>query len=818
MRLAYMKFRILAAILLSLLTLCSSANTQIRLPKPAEIREAMERHNLVTAEKLLRDAESADAGGFARNNYDYLMARVLDRQGRATEAARAYQKVVARNSVLSGYALWHQAELARVAGNYKEEQTLLQKLIAQFPGWLNRERAVQRLSSSYLKAGQREQAINLLAQISGVRGSIARDALARTGEAQMAPNQSAAARATFESLLSGGLMDDAALKAVVGLDKLDQAAHIQITEADHLRRALICQSNRAFTEARPHWLAIINDYPASLARAEALFQLGRGYELEDKFSEAIPWYSKVGAEFPKREEGEKGFYYVGHCYQYLKDADKAIARYEEFLKAYPQSKFVVYAHLNAIDTLRTARRDEEALRWAARAQSLPDAFAKTTGLFHQARIRVAQSNWAAALADFEALRSRNLNVRGLVATTSPAEVAFMRAYCLEQLGRFDEAITAYLALPEGRNGASGYYGYRASERLRALGGNLRAKNLIAARLQSFLAQARATNSPAPVQTQADVTGKKAVRERTVSSGLTNSALTTKNAAAQALRLTDDEKIRREMLDTLRAAYAKLPGYQLPRYTLAPAGRTTPRSQEQAAPTAAESGNHQLLADELFFLGLYDEGAPELAAAVGDSGAWAYSLAVYFERGNRADRAISFAEPLFNSVPDDYRPELMPRELAEMLYPAPYHDALERHAAPRRVDPHFVLSIMRQESRFKPNVKSDAAARGLLQFISSTSSQIAAQLKLSDFEQEDLYDPNTAILIGAQYMQNLFAEFGAAQAVAAAYNGSEQHVRRCLERARGAEVDRFVIEIGKRETKDYVYKVLNNLEAYRALAK
>ena len=816
-----MNVRILAAILLSFLTLCSSANTQIRLPKPADIRDAMDRHNLTTAEKLLRDFESADVGGFTRNNYDYLLARVLDREGKAADAARAYQKVVSRNSALSPYALWHQAELARAASNFKDEQALLQKLIAQFPGWLNRERAVQRLSSSYLKAGQHAQAIAVLAQLSGTRGSVARDALARTGEAQLATKQTTAARATFESLLSGGSMDDAALKAVLGLDKLDEAANIQISEADHLRRALVCQFNRYFTDARRHWQAIVSQFPNSVARAEALFQLGRGYELEDKFSEAIPWYNKVAEEFPKREEGEKGFYYVGHCYQYLKDADRAVARYEEFLKAYPNSKYIAYAHLNAIDTLRTAKRDDEALKWAVRAQALPDAFAKTTGLFHQARIHVSQNNWAAALADFEALRSRNLNVRGLVATTNPAEVSFMRGYCLEQLGRFDEAITSYLALPEGRNNGSGYYGHRATERLRTLSKNLRAKNLIATRLQSFLAQARAVNAPATIEppvSAANMTGKKSTKS-VASSASAGNAPAVKAAAGQVLRLTDDEKIRREMLDILRGVYAKLPGYQIPRYTLMPAGRTALRTQDQAAPTAAESGNHQVLADELIFLGLYDEGAPELAATVGEGGAlWAYSLAVYLERGDRADRAISFAEPLFNAVPDDYRPELMPRELAEMLYPAPYHDALQRQAVPRNVDPFFVLSIMRQESRFRPNVKSDAAARGLLQFISSTSSQIAEQLRLSDFEQEDLYDPNIAILIGSQYMQNLFTEFGNPQAAAAAYNGSEQHVRRCLERARSADVDRFVIEIGKRETKDYVYKVLNNLWAYHALAK
>ena len=122
----------------------------------------------------------------------------------------------------------------------------------------------------------------------------------------------------------------------------------------------------------------------------------------------------------------------------------------------------------------------------------------------------------------------------------------------------------------------------------------------------------------------------------------------------------------------------------------------------------------------------------------------------------------------------------------------------------------------KKARFDAKVKSFAAARGLLQFISSTSSAIAKQLNLNDFEQDDLYNPNQAILIGSQYMQNLFAELKHPANVAAAYNGSEQSVRRWVARSKTDDVDRHVIEVGKRETKDYVYKVMNNLWVYQAL--
>ncbi|MFN0121512.1 MAG: transglycosylase SLT domain-containing protein [Blastocatellia bacterium] len=789
MKKKYMTPRLFATLFLSLFAFCTPVTTQVRLPKPIEISDAMKQRDAAAVERLLRDYERADNAGFIRNNYDYLLGRALAWQGKDADAARVFEKIVARNGLLAGYALWRQAELARAAGRYAEEQKHLQRLLAEHPGWLRRERAAGRLGASYLKTGQYTQAIATLSPLGSARGSAARDTLARVGEAQLAAGQTAVARATYEQLLADGLQDDAALKAVLGLDRIDETARTTLAESDQLRRARICQFNRDFATARKHWLPVINDFPQSAARSEALFQMGRAYELEDKFAEAIAWYQKAGDEFPLKEDGEKGFYYVGHCHQYLGDATRAVARYEEFMRKFPRSSLIPYAHLNAIDTLRSAGRDAEALQWAARTQALPDAFAKVTGLFQQARIRVSQENWAAALADFDALRARNLNVRGLVATTNLPEVNFMRAYCLEQLGRYDEAIVAYLTMPETRNGATGYYGYRASQRMRALLANPRAKNAIGIRLQEFLTQARAAASPAANR---------------------------KTAVEQALRLTGDVAVREEMLGILRGVYSNMSAYQGSHPALVPAGRTAPRDRNAPVPAASGSANHAALADELLFLSLYDEGAPELEAAGGPATASTFTMAYYYLRGDRADRAISLIEPTLNKAPDDYRVDLMPRLLAEMMYPAPYHYDLQRQAAPRRVEPSFVLSIMRQESRFNPTVKSPQAARGLLQFISATSSQIAAQLQFADFEQEDLYTPASAILIGSRYMQNLFAEFGDAQAVAAAYNGSEQSVRRWRARARSADPDRNVIEIGKRETKDYVYKVLGNLEAYRAL--
>src|SRR5205085_2051668 len=402
---------------------------------PTTQRTASEQNEAAKSEQQLRELLRSNPEAFARNNYDYLLARLLE--GRGAEAAQYFQTVAQRNSPLAGYALWHLAELARTAGKLDDEQAALQKMIAQFPDHLWRERAILRLSESCFRTGNYQSVLTTL-RLLGPR----RDLLPRIGEAQLASRQVEAARTSFETALAGKSHDDTSLRAILNLDKLDGAAQLMLSEAEHLRRARALQFNRYFAEARPHWLAVVNSFPQSKARAESLFNLGRGYFLEDKFADARQWYERVGSEFPQTEEGEQGFYYAGHCDQFTGDADKAIARYEAYLKRYPKGQFVGYAHLNAIDTLRTEGRFDEALRWAARAQAeAPGQYFVVTGLFHQAKIRLSKEDFSGALSDLTALRAKNLNVHGLVATTNYPEVNFLRAYCLEKLGRFDEAMT-----------------------------------------------------------------------------------------------------------------------------------------------------------------------------------------------------------------------------------------------------------------------------------------------------------------------------------------------------------------------------------------
>ena len=156
-------------------------------------------------------------------------------------------------------------------------------------------------------------------------------------------------------------------------------------------------------------------------------------------------------------------------------------------------------------------------------------------------------------------------------------------------------------------------------------------------------------------------------------------------------------------------------------------------------------------------------------------------------------------------------------MIELLYPAPYRDALLREAGSRSVDPRFVLSIARQESRFRSDAKSVAAARGLMQFISATADDVAKQLNRHDFRQDELYDPDTAVQFGSQYLQSLFKQFPSmSEAVAASYNGGADNMARWIARSRVNNPERYVSEIGFSQTKDYVFRVMSNYWIYQKL--
>lgn len=781
------------------------------------ILQAVEQRNYQTALSELDTLKKTNKNLFDLNNYDYLAARLYEKTGDFAAAMANYQTVANRNSILKQYALWHLSQIARSSGNLTLERMYLEEIQLFAPDSLLIEAVKARIPRSYFESREYNAVIYLLnsqqtaetiapnqepAETKPTETRLQRENLVFLAQSYLQSGKTNEARETFTKLTNNlpntAQPDDYALAGAKGLDLLDVGQEDfgkkapNLPDYEHLRRALIYQFNRDFADARLHYKAIIEKHPTSGNVPDATYQIGRGYVQMGEFVEAVLWFERTLEQFPDHPITKDALSQAASVYSRVNKPKEAITRYQRFIEKYADAENLDRAYLNIIDINRDSGESTEALKWTAKTQEvfkgkLPEALA----LFAQAKTRIVQNDWQNALIDLDKL----LNFADLGGTrvpggTNKAEVTFMKGLVLENLKRYNEALEVYLSIPDGR---AEYYGWRATEKLKLMANNEEIKPLISQKLAELTKNIEQRNAEAQ-----------------------------RKSAQSVMRLNDNAEIRAKMLEIIKNAYTALPEYQkIPSFKLVEFGRK--ELKEKKTETAAPN-IHRQLADELIFLGIYDEGTPELEKSLTTNNEQRttnndlnYTLAVFYKRGEMAHRAVGFIEPLWKNIPADYEIELIPRDQAELLYPAPYADALVRYAPERNVDPRFVLSIMRQESRYRADVKSYAAARGLMQFISTTSNRIARELNRDNFKQDELYNPPTAILFGSQYLSNLFKLFpNQPQAVAASYNGGEDNVRRWMLRSKSDVADKYVPEIVFSQSKDYAYKVSANYRVYQLI--
>jgi soluble lytic murein transglycosylase len=183
-----------------------------------------------------------------------------------------------------------------------------------------------------------------------------------------------------------------------------------------------------------------------------------------------------------------------------------------------------------------------------------------------------------------------------------------------------------------------------------------------------------------------------------------------------------------------------------------------------------------------------------------------------------ERLLTFGNSTRNSLVTE-RVKRVHSEIASASeqYPAPYRLAIVRAAKDRKLDPRFILALIRQESVFRPLAKSPSGARGLLQLTIDAAQKYAAGAGLDTVRETQLYQPETSIMLGAEYLSELAKMFPQMlEAVAASYNGGEDNVARWVKRAKRKDPGVLTSEIGFDETKAYVQKVMANYRVYREL--
>jgi len=432
----------------------------------------------------------------------------------------------------------------------------------------------------------------------------------------------------------------AAVRRSDAADRDAQGNLRKLTPAEHMRRAAIYLSVRAFAEARAHWQAFIDNYPQDPRVPEALLGIGRSYFLGKVYEDGYVVFNQLAQQYNGTKEGREALNFSAASLLRMGKFSEAAARYAEYVDRFPSGERIDTAHLNVIDTLREANKPAEALQWVTRTrQRFAGTAVETNAMFAALRLYVAENQWADAVNMADQLLKRSFPK---AVQTSPSEVAYLKAYSLEHAGRKNEAFTAYLSVPDS---IESYYGWLATQRLEALAGSSRA----------------------------DIVAK---------------------------------------------------------------------------------------------------------------------------REERVNSAI-------DSVSD--------------TYPAPYRQAILSAAKSRKLDPRFILALIRQESVFKPLAKSPAGARGLLQLTMDAAQKYGPGAGLNSLRENQLYQPETSITVGAEYIEYLAGLFPKMlEPIAASYNGGEDNVARWLERSKRTDPGVFTAEVGFDETKEYVQKVMSNYRVYRQL--
>ncbi len=154
----------------------------------------------------------------------------------------------------------------------------------------------------------------------------------------------------------------------------------------------------------------------------------------------------------------------------------------------------------------------------------------------------------------------------------------------------------------------------------------------------------------------------------------------------------------------------------------------------------------------------------------------------------------------------------------LRYLSPFRDIVERDAQTTGLDIEWAYGLIRQESRFIINARSEVGAGGLMQLMPGTAQLVAKKIGMGPVSRAQMNDINTNILLGTNYLSMIYNQFDNSPVLATAgYNAGpgrpkqwRQDLRAPVEGAIFAETIPFT------ETRDYVKNVLSNTVYYAAL--
>ncbi|WP_035625681.1 lytic transglycosylase domain-containing protein [Herminiimonas sp. CN] len=155
---------------------------------------------------------------------------------------------------------------------------------------------------------------------------------------------------------------------------------------------------------------------------------------------------------------------------------------------------------------------------------------------------------------------------------------------------------------------------------------------------------------------------------------------------------------------------------------------------------------------------------------------------------------------------------------EQRFPTPFRDIMHANTQRLGIDMAWVYGLIRQESRFIMDARSQVGASGLMQIMPATARWVANKIGFGDFAPARVNEIDTNILLGTNYLNIVLNDLDGSQALAtAAYNAGPARPRAWRSTLPGTvEGAIFAETIPFSETRGYVKNVLSNATYYAAL--
>lgn len=149
-----------------------------------------------------------------------------------------------------------------------------------------------------------------------------------------------------------------------------------------------------------------------------------------------------------------------------------------------------------------------------------------------------------------------------------------------------------------------------------------------------------------------------------------------------------------------------------------------------------------------------------------------------------------------------------------IYPTKYNEYVEKYSKENNVDKYMIYAIIKAESNFKSDVKSNSNAIGLMQLLENTAVEMSNLIKQDEITEKSLYDPEMNIKLGISYYSYLLKHYRGNNILAlTAYNAGmgnvDNWIKKGVIKSDGSDIE----NIPYKETNNYVRKILRDYKLY-----